>query len=100
MSRSKKPVNPAAQKALEQLKLETAAEMGLSDYKSTYKGALTSADNGRVGGHMVRKMIEAQERNFAGSAPTSGTTGTASTTGTTTGTANTITAKYDANQQS
>ena len=46
MSRSKKPVNPAAQKALEQLKLETAAEMGLSDYKNTYKGALTSADNG------------------------------------------------------
>ena len=41
MSRSKKPVNPAAQKALEQLKLETAAEMGLSDYKNTYKGALT-----------------------------------------------------------
>ena len=99
MSRSKKPVNPAAQKALEQLKLETAAEMGLSDYKNTYKGALTSADNGRVGGHMVRKMIEAQERNFAGTAQTAGTTGTASTTGAT-GTTNTITAKYDANQQS
>ena len=90
MSRSKKPVNPAAQKALEQLKLETAAEMGLSDYKNTYKGALTSADNGRVGGHMVRKMIEAQERNFAGTSQTTSTTGTT----------NTITAKYDANQQS
>ena len=93
MSRSKKPVNPSAQKALEQLKLETAAEMGLSDYKNTYKGALTSADNGRVGGHMVRKMIEAQERNFAGTSQTAGTTGN-------TGTTNTITAKYDANQQS
>ncbi|MDF2928805.1 MAG: Small, acid-soluble spore protein alpha/beta type, partial [Anaerospora sp.] len=30
MSRSRKPVNPAAQQALEQLKLETAAEIGLS----------------------------------------------------------------------
>ncbi len=89
MSRSKKPVNPSAQKALEQLKLETAAEMGLTDYKNTYKGALTSADNGRVGGHMVRKMIEAQERNF------SGTSGTA----TATNTGGTLTAQYDANKQ-
>ena len=66
MSRNKKPVNPAAQKALDQLKEETAAEIGLTDYKNTYKGALTSADNGRVGGQMVRKMIEAQENQLSG----------------------------------
>lgn len=66
MSRSKKPVNPAAQKALDQLKEETAAEIGLKDYKNTYKGALSSADNGRVGGQMVRKMIQAQEQQFSG----------------------------------
>ena len=41
-------VNPAAQKALEQLKNETAAELGLTNYQNIYKGALTSADNGRV----------------------------------------------------
>lgn len=91
MSRSKKPVNPSAQKALEQLKLETAAEMGLADYKNTYKGALTSADNGRVGGHMVRKMIEAQERNFSGTSAT--TTAANNTSGT-------LTSQYDANKQS
>ena len=66
MSRSNKPVNPAAQKALDRLKNETAAELGLSNYENTYKGALTSADNGRVGGQMVRKMIQAQEQQFAG----------------------------------
>ncbi len=66
MSRSRKPVNPAAQQALNRLKEETAAEIGLKNYSSTYKGALTSADNGRVGGQMVRKMIQAQESKFAG----------------------------------
>ncbi|WP_312522069.1 alpha/beta-type small acid-soluble spore protein [Anaerospora sp.] len=85
MSRSRKPVNPAAQQALEQLKLETAAEIGLSDYKNQYKGALTSADNGRVGGHMVRKMIEAQEQKFSGT--------------TSQNTSGTLTAKYDANKK-
>ncbi|HMM21921.1 MAG TPA: alpha/beta-type small acid-soluble spore protein [Selenomonadales bacterium] len=66
MSRSRKPVNPAAQQALDRLKVETAAEIGLTNYQNTYKGALTSADNGRVGGHMVRKMIQAQEQQFGG----------------------------------
>lgn len=66
MSRSRKPVNPGAEQGLDRLKEETAAELGLQNYGSIYKGALTSADNGRVGGHMVRKMIEAQEQNFGG----------------------------------
>lgn len=65
MSRSNKLVNPAAQKALEQLKVETAAELGLKDYQNINKGTLTSADNGRVGGQMVRKMIESQEQQFS-----------------------------------
>ncbi|EGO65919.1 alpha/beta-type small acid-soluble spore protein [Acetonema longum] len=66
MSRSRKPVNPSAQKALDQLKLETASEIGLTDYQNTNKGTLTSADNGRVGGQMVRKMIQSQEQKFSG----------------------------------
>ena len=85
MSRSKKPVNPAAQNGLDRLKEETAAELGLKDYKNTYKGALSSADNGRVGGHMVRKMIEARENQFG--------------QGTTQAAGSTLTAKKDANQQ-
>ncbi len=90
MSRSRKPVNPNAEQALNRLKEETAAEIGLQNYANTYKGALTSADNGRVGGHMVRKMIEAQEQSFAGSAGTMGKTGTASTAG-----QQTITSKHN-----
>lgn len=66
MSRSKKPVNPSAQKALDQLKVETAAELGIRDYQNINKGTLTSADNGRIGGQMVRKMIESQEQQFSG----------------------------------
>ncbi|SDE18750.1 alpha/beta-type small acid-soluble spore protein [Sporomusa acidovorans] len=85
MSRSKKPVNPAAQSGLDHLKEETAAELGLKDYKNTYKGALTSADNGRVGGQMVRKMIQSQETQFG--------------QGNTQATGSTMTAKQDINQQ-
>ena len=63
---NKKPVNPSAKKALDQLKEETAAEIGLTNYRNMYKGALTSADNGRVGGHMVRKMIQSQQNQMSG----------------------------------
>lgn len=87
MSRSRKPVNPAAQSGLDRLKEETAAEIGLKDYKNMYKGALTSADNGRVGGHMVRKMIEARETQFGGQAANQANSST-------------LTAKFDANQKS
>ena len=33
---------------------------------SGYNGNLTSAQNGSVGGYMVKKMIEAQEKQMAG----------------------------------
>jgi small acid-soluble spore protein D (minor alpha/beta-type SASP) len=75
MSRSNKPVNPAAAQALDRLKNETAAELGLTNYQNTYKGALTSADNGRVGGHMVRKMIQNQEQQFSGQGAQTGQAG-------------------------
>jgi len=70
MARTRKPVNPAAEQALNRLKAETAAELGLTNYENTYKGALTSADNGRVGGQMVKKMIQAQEQQYGGSQQT------------------------------
>lgn len=89
MSRSRKPVNPTAQKALDRLKVETAAELGLQNYENTYKGALTSADNGRVGGHMVRKMIQSQEQQFGGQSSQSGQTGQQQT----------LTTKYDVNKK-
>lgn len=57
---------PEAQNALEQFKYEVANEIGLANYANIDKGNLTSRENGYVGGYMVKKMIEAYERNLAG----------------------------------
>ena len=56
---------PEARGALDRFKYEVASEIGvpLSD---GYNGDLTSRQNGSVGGYMVKKMIEAQERKMAG----------------------------------
>jgi len=59
MARSKKPVNPQAENALDKMKLEVASELGIANQVTSQGWAsMTSADCGRVGGHMVRKMIE------------------------------------------
>lgn len=42
-----------ARGALNQLKFETAAELGIPNYAQTYKGDLPSRVNGSVGGYMV-----------------------------------------------
>lgn len=57
---------PQAREALNQFKYEVANEIGVP-LKQGYNGDLTSAQNGYVGGYMVKKMIEAQERQMAGS---------------------------------
>jgi len=57
---------PEARAALDQFKYEVASEIGVP-LKQGYNGDLTSAQNGSVGGYMVKKMIEAQERQMAGS---------------------------------
>ena len=56
---------PEAKEAMNRMKMEVASELGvpLSD---GYNGNLTSKQNGSVGGYMVKKMIEAQERQMAG----------------------------------
>jgi len=56
---------PQAKEALNQFKYEVANEIGVP-LKQGYNGDLTSAQNGYVGGYMVKKMIEAQERQMAG----------------------------------
>ena len=55
---------PEARAAMEQFKFEVANELGvpLSD---GYNGNLTSKQNGSVGGYMVKKMIEAQEKQMS-----------------------------------
>ena len=62
MARSRKPVNPVAENALDQMKFEIATELGIAErVRSQGWSTMTSADCGRVGGHMVRKMIEQYE---------------------------------------
>ena len=56
---------PEAREALNKFKYEVANEIGVP-LKQGYNGDLTSAQNGYVGGYMVKKMIEAQERSMAG----------------------------------
>jgi len=56
---------PEAREALNRFKYEVANEIGVP-LKQGYNGDLTSAQNGYVGGYMVKKMIEAQERQMAG----------------------------------
>jgi len=65
MSSKNKKAVPEAMAALEQFKFEVADEIGVP-LKKGYNGDLTSAQNGYVGGYMVKKMIEAQERSMAG----------------------------------
>ncbi|MDD5948957.1 MAG: alpha/beta-type small acid-soluble spore protein [Lachnospiraceae bacterium] len=65
MSKSSKEV-PQAREALDRFKMEVANEIGVP-LKQGYNGDLTSAQNGSVGGEMVRKMIKRQEEAMAGS---------------------------------
>ncbi len=56
---------PEAREAMDKFKMEVANELGVP-LTNGYNGNLTSAQNGSVGGYMVKKMIEAQERQMAG----------------------------------
>ena len=54
---------PEAQSALDRFKYEVASEIGVP-LKEGYNGDLTSAQNGSVGGEMVRRMIKQQEEQM------------------------------------
>lgn len=56
---------PEAKEAMNRFKMEVAGELGVP-LSNGYNGNLTSAQNGSVGGYMVKKMIEAQEKQMAG----------------------------------
>ena len=57
---------PEARQAMANMKQEVANELGITLNKD-YNGNLSSKDAGHIGGNMVRKMIEAQERAISGS---------------------------------
>ncbi len=56
---------PEAKEAMDRFKMEVASELGVP-LKQGYNGDLTSYQNGSVGGHMVKKMIQEQEKRMAG----------------------------------
>mgnify|MGYP000060988144 CR=1 FL=1 len=56
---------PQAKDAMDKFKMEVASEIGVN-LKQGYNGDLTSAQNGSVGGEMVRQMIKRQEEEMSG----------------------------------
>ena len=56
---------PEAKNAMNKFKMEVAKEIGVP-LSEGYNGNLTSAQAGSVGGYMVKKMIEEQEKKMAG----------------------------------
>ena len=56
---------PEATDALNKFKYEVANEVGVS-LKDGYNGDISARDAGRVGGNMVKKMIQKAESQMAG----------------------------------
>ena len=59
-------VVPQAKQALNQMKLEIANELGMSNYHQMDKGNLAARENGYVGGYMTKKLVEMAEQQMAG----------------------------------
>ena len=57
---------PESKQAMYNFKHEVANELGIQ-LNQGYNGNLSSKDAGQIGGNMVKKMIEAQERAMSGS---------------------------------
>ncbi len=61
---SNKKLVPEATDALEKFKYEVASEVGVT-LKDGYNGDLSSKDAGRIGGNMVKKMIQQVENSMS-----------------------------------
>lgn len=57
---------PEAKAALEELKLEIANELGITNYDNIDKGNLPSRVNGYVGGYMVKRLVEDAQKQLSG----------------------------------
>lgn len=56
---------PEAMDALDKFKYEVASEVGVT-LKDGYNGNISARDAGKIGGNMVRKMIQQAENNMIG----------------------------------
>ena len=61
--RRMKMANKQAKKALEQIKMQSASEVGVN-LSQGYNGDLTARQAGSIGGQMVKKMIESYENGM------------------------------------
>ena len=59
-SNSNSKVVPEAREALEKFKYEVASEVGVN-LKQGYNGDISARDAGKIGGQMVRKLIQQAE---------------------------------------
>ena len=60
---SNRTVVPEAREALNKFKYEVASEVGVN-LKQGYNGDISAKDAGKIGGQMVKKMIEQSEHNM------------------------------------
>ena len=62
-NRSNRKLVPEAMDALDKFKYEVASEVGVN-LKDGYNGDISAKDAGKIGGQMVKKMIEQAENNM------------------------------------
>ena len=62
-SNSSKTLVPEAKASLEKFKYEVASEGGVK-LKNGYNGDISAKDAGRIGGNMVKKLIQQAENNM------------------------------------
>ena len=60
---SNKSAVPEAREALNKFKYEVASEVSVN-LKQGYNGDISAKDDGKIGGQMVKKMIEQAEHNM------------------------------------
>ena len=63
MTSNNRKLVPEAMTALDKFKYEVASEVGVN-LKDGYNGDISARDAGKIGGQMVKKMIEQAERNM------------------------------------
>ena len=62
-SNSSRTLVPEAKESLNKFKYEVASEVGVN-LKNGYNGDISSRDAGRIGGNMVKKLIQQAENNM------------------------------------
>ncbi len=62
---SNRTLVPEAQESLDKFKYEVASEVGVN-LKNGYNGDISSRDAGKIGGNMVKKLIQRAENSMIG----------------------------------